>query len=177
MATQTPWGLSQDKTKYTTGITFYSTSRHGGFKVSRKLNQTIPSQFRKESGWYEEDCEAYIVVFFFPNLFSGEEVTTAKNALRTWFWKAYENFFGEEIPKGLSLTKDRDVLETSGQYLVVSALNQNEGVVKVCARINGHKGNQDSEVWMLMRSEEYKQIGESGFVVDPTEYQTAEPGF
>jgi len=77
MATQTYWGKSQTAKKITDGIIFYTTASHGGFHVSKKLNQQIHWGWRREDGWYEEDCEWSIVVLTFPTLFHADEVHQA----------------------------------------------------------------------------------------------------
>jgi hypothetical protein len=91
--TATPWGRADCATRFTRGITFYSTPGHGGFKVSKKLNKRIPFDFQTASfaglgvnGWYEEDEDAAIVIVFFADfregLFSAEQVKAAHASLK-----------------------------------------------------------------------------------------------
>lgn len=82
----TPWGKSQSKQKVVRGINFYSTAGHGGYKVSKKLNASIPDCLRNEDGWYEEDCEYLKVIISFPQYFSQ---TLRDHACRTF--KLYFN--------------------------------------------------------------------------------------
>jgi hypothetical protein len=93
MATTTPWGKSQNTTKHGPGITFYETAGHGGFKVSAKLNEQIHVAFRdplasfgkhRAKGWYEEDCDAAIVIVSFPGRFTTEQVSAAHLQVAHW---------------------------------------------------------------------------------------------
>jgi len=96
MATSTPWGLSQDTEKVTRGINFYSTASHGGYKLSKKMNEKVHPAFKREGwagmahkGWYEEDCDWAIVVFTFPQYFKSEEYAQAVDTLRRWHSEAW----------------------------------------------------------------------------------------
>lgn len=84
MATSTPWGPSQETTRIARGITFYSTAGHGGFKLSAGRNAIIRKEvkdrtwgLRGHDGWYEEDCDAALVVMAFPEHFSAQQIQNA----------------------------------------------------------------------------------------------------
>jgi hypothetical protein len=86
--TNTPWGKADMVTRYARGINFYSTPGHGGFKLSEKMNKRVPVELREQSfnglgtkGWYEEDCDAYIVIVVFSEYFTPQEVESARVAL------------------------------------------------------------------------------------------------
>jgi hypothetical protein len=88
VTTSTPWGKADMVTRFARGINFYSTPGHGGFKVSAELNKRVPIELREQSfgglglqGWYEEDCDAYIVITVFSEHFTPEEVSNAREAL------------------------------------------------------------------------------------------------
>lgn len=88
VTTTTPWGRADMVTRFARGINFYSTPGHGGFKVSDELNRRVPIELREQSfgglglkGWYEEDCDAYIVITTFSEYFTPEEVSNAREAL------------------------------------------------------------------------------------------------
>ena len=88
VSTSTPWGKADMVTRFAPGINFYSTPGHGGFHLSAKLNKLVPIELRQQSwgglglkGWYEEDCDAYIVIVTFSQHFTTEEVTNAREAL------------------------------------------------------------------------------------------------
>ncbi len=86
---RTPWGVANLATERGPGVWFYSTPSHGGFKLSHGSGQRIPERFRTQRegwpDWYEEDCEASIVVAYFPELFTTEERTRALESLAHWY--------------------------------------------------------------------------------------------
>lgn len=109
----TPWGASQQKTEITKGISFYSTSSHGGLKVHKKLNDTIPDCMRNDSGWYEEDCEWCFVAIVFPEHFLAS-YALALETCRNWFPDAYEQFFGVTLgPDESYAVKQREFRQVS----------------------------------------------------------------
>lgn len=72
----TPWGKADYSRSVVRGITFYSTSSHGGVFVTENAarkylrKSALESEFvrgaydRKANGyWFEEDCDATIVIF------------------------------------------------------------------------------------------------------------------
>lgn len=83
----TPWGPAQSKDMIVDGITFYSTASHGGFKVDEELLQTMPEKARKGFagyGWFEEDCDAAVVIYYFPQHFSEEQVQSAHDTIKSY---------------------------------------------------------------------------------------------
>lgn len=91
--TYTPWGAPDTVEPIgTNGIAFVSTSSHGGFYVPPALNARVPAEHRVisfnrqgEAGWYEEDCDACLVVLAFPSLFDADAVARAREAFDHWF--------------------------------------------------------------------------------------------
>lgn len=79
----TPWGRSDSRTHYGDGVTFYSTSSHGGFKLSEERLREITSKlgvvetFCGYPQWFEEDCDWTYVALAFPELFTGDELAAA----------------------------------------------------------------------------------------------------
>lgn len=81
----TPWGISDSHIKIADGIDFYSTSSHGGFKLSDdRMKQIDPIVFtgsfggERKEGWFEEDCSWAFVALQFPGQFSEDEIQTAE---------------------------------------------------------------------------------------------------
>lgn len=79
----TPWGTAQEVTNHgKEGIAFFSTASHGGFYVPFTLVHTVPglADFRPWAGrgWFEEDCDAQLVVACFPAAFTSEQVKFAR---------------------------------------------------------------------------------------------------
>lgn len=106
MATSTPWGPSQHAERVTRGITFYGTAGHGGYKVSAKLNASMPGHLRLDDGWYEEDCDWSLVVTAFPQHFDDKTREAAKRTLKAWKPEAYEAEYGVTLAPGESYMKD-----------------------------------------------------------------------
>lgn len=97
-----PWGAIQHEQEIQEGIQFISTARHGGYKLDRKQNAKIPDQFRRKGGWYEEDCEAAIPMYFLLNK------QNVLQSIKRWYPYEYESYFNEIIPAGVSFIKDKD---------------------------------------------------------------------
>jgi len=76
-----PWGKVQHCHKFCRGIYSVSTAGHGGIYVSPSLNKNIPEEYRNSSGWYEEDLEAAIPMYFL-NLPNGKSA-----------WESYQKFY------------------------------------------------------------------------------------
>jgi len=129
MSTSTPWGAAQTADRYQKGITFYTTSSHGGFKVCATLNVQIPEYMRDAGGWYEEDCDWSVVATIFPAAIAAyfarceaeghkwwgaasaqektaEDLAHARQTLRSWKPEAYERFYGVTLQPGESYIKD-----------------------------------------------------------------------
>ena len=101
MATQTKWGKAQTSKRRGAGIMEYTTSGHGGFHVSPKLNARIPSHFYREDGWYGEDCDWCLVVMTFPDRFHYERVVSALDALERWHPVAFKIHTGKKAKRSL----------------------------------------------------------------------------
>ena len=97
---QTPWGLSDDGgTEYAPGVVFYSAPSHGGCMLSPERQAAMPKPLRDAAryagpGWYEEDCEAALVVIAFPDLFPPDMVERCRASVRSWYPKAYGAWTG-----------------------------------------------------------------------------------
>jgi hypothetical protein len=67
-----PWGKVEDGGWIVKGHCYtVDTARHGGVRVSEKVNQEIPETLRDEEGWYEED-RAWSIPFAFSGLGAGK---------------------------------------------------------------------------------------------------------
>jgi hypothetical protein len=82
--TSTPWGAADHVTLIGDGIAHISTPSHGGFYVPPTLNEKIPAEWREASwcglaktGWYEEDCDAAMVILTFPQWFEPADLEYA----------------------------------------------------------------------------------------------------
>jgi len=75
---------------------WYGTPSHGGAHVSPTLNALIHDAWRREDGWYEEDCDWAIVAFHFPKAFL-KDYQQAIETLRNWHPIAYMKVTGTEL--------------------------------------------------------------------------------
>lgn len=68
--TWTPWGTAQYAARFSRGVVFYSTSRHGGLKVTRCVGDRYLSEFARThcvstdgAYWFEEDGDINIALY------------------------------------------------------------------------------------------------------------------
>jgi len=102
MPAHTPWGMSQDSDKIADGIVFYSTASHGGYKLSpARMTEFIIQfpDFRTFAGgsWFEEDCDAAMVPVAFPDCFPTDQVSMARDCVRSMGRHGYERFAGLDL--------------------------------------------------------------------------------
>ena len=64
----TPWGSADFVESLAPGITSVATSSHGGIHLDPMRNAMVALVWRNPNGWYEEDCEASIVLVTFPDV-------------------------------------------------------------------------------------------------------------
>jgi|SRR5271165_777491 len=173
MATTTPWGKSQHTTNYGRGVNFYSTAGHGGFKVSKALNASMPAAIRNADGWYEEDCEYAKVMIAFPERFTETQFADAKDSLRMWNPDAYERVFGVVLAPGESFIKDRRLFlqEHAADFIVISARTtaDDASMVDVWAMLGGRPSDgreRRAEKRFRVTAAEYDARGRHGFVID-----------
>ena len=169
MATYTPWGYADGKTKYAVGVNFYTTPSHGGIILSEGKNKLIPDYARRDDRAYEEDCDYAIVVTFLGQFFSEEMRTSAKASLRVWNPDIYERYYGEVIPSGESWVKDKRVFKsvTRESFVVTSASGDwhadvPEGYVGVTAV----KASTDERREFLVNARHYAERGQFGYVIN-----------
>jgi hypothetical protein len=180
-----PWGAVDHGVRYAEGVFFVSTSSHGGFMLEAKHNVLIPAAFRREGGWYEEDCDAAIPMFFMPLLFKPEQVHEARKSLRCWHWQAWEAHFGQIVPLDESACKAQAhfIQEHANDLLVVSASGDwhravPKGMVGVSATVQGSREPGTKQQHFLVSKSEYDtRTNNPGgmFVIDPTRHQSWDP--
>jgi hypothetical protein len=180
-----PWGAVDHCERFAEGVFFVSTPSHGGFKLEAKHNLLIPAPFRREGGWYEEDCDAAIPMFFMPLLFKPQDVRNARQSLRNWHWRAWEAHFREIVPLTDSPCKAQALFieEHANDLLVISASGDwhqavPKGMVGVTATIQGSREPGSRHQHFLVSKVEYdtREKNPGGiFVIDPTRHQTWDP--
>src|SRR5437762_1102035 len=104
----TPWGRADSAGIIAEGIAFVSTPSHGGIFLSAEMNEKIPEVFRRQGGWYEEDCDWAIPYFFLyvqiltdPHNQSGENlkrvtdaISDSRQTLINWHPDAWQAYYG-----------------------------------------------------------------------------------
>lgn len=93
----TPWGVAQDTEVLAEGITCYSTASHGGIHLSEDRVSAMPAMLRDiktwaGGRWYEEDCDASIVILAFPWVFTPRQVASALFVARTYGFGLFSAF-------------------------------------------------------------------------------------
>lgn len=174
----TPWGTSQQSTRYGDGITFCSTAEHGGFHVTQSLNDAMPPALRQESQWYEEDCESAKVILAFPDRFSAQAIAEARNSLRNWFPELYEAHFGLKLRPGESFVRDEWLFEQqhAAHWVTIAAWGDwheqvPEGFVGVVATLGRRRDPSVTHRYFLIPKVEYDQRERFGFVIDLGRHQ------
>jgi len=184
--TSTDWGTSQNAVIYARGIIKYETAGHGGFKVSKTVNEKILEPYRNTDddgiGWYEEDTEWAKVAASFPYLFTDRELRNAERTLRDWHPFEYEKVNGVVIPEGESRVKDEHLFKErhANDWIVISAKqsDEHEGMARCTATVGGKRSYRENgkdyvfeEKDFLVPLDEYRARPKYGFVIDPERHQ------
>lgn len=175
---RTPWGAPQDMHHAGTGIAVIGTAGHGGIKLSAERNRKIPKPLRRPGGWYEEDCEAGIPMWVFPDAdygLSGEYSEPqsvrdrANESVRNWYPDEWEEVTGKPIQPGESHQRDEAVWnETHKNDFVAnwaSTSKDVEGMVDVGCK----RPSDGARRTFRVPKDEYK--GGRHFVADPERYE------
>ncbi|MDI7861933.1 hypothetical protein MRS76_08190 [Rhizobiaceae bacterium n13] len=172
MSASTPWGGSQLAGIYAEGIVAHVTAGYGGFHLSADRNARVHPLLRKDTPWYEEDCEWAIVAISFPDLFTRYERSLAEKTFRNTWPEAWEAIRGCLLAEGQSWDKVRRAFDTrhAADFVVTSAIlsHQHAGMTEVVAKIGGGRIRDGEERRFLVPSDEYAGRGRFGFVIDQT---------
>jgi len=151
-----------------------ATPSHGGIRLSSERNADVHPVWRREDGWYEEDCEWAIVAMSFPDDFPGMNAHTAHRTARDWYPDEYETVTGRAIEPGQSYKRDEQTFfaEHANDWLGVSAIGLGDGTVEVTARLGGHGGAPGSPYrTFIVPKANYDARNRFGFVVEPGKYE------
>jgi hypothetical protein len=173
------WGPVQSADLVCAGVWWISTASHGGYKLDAKTNHKIPAIFRKEGGWYEEDCDWAIPMYFLELDLAKRDI--AIETLKSWHWRAYETWFKEIIPPGSSFLKDEHLFQEANRanWVVISACGDwhervPKGTVGCVATMGGRRGDgrgpPSAERNFLVPANEY-DAGRFGFVIDESRHK------
>jgi hypothetical protein len=160
---KTPWGKAQTVKTVIPGIISVTTAGHGGIKVAKALNDTIPVIARKADGWYEEDCEWAIVALCFPVAFTCSQKLAAATC-KNYYPKAYTAITDKEVAPSESYTMRKAAFEaeTANKFVAKSAVNAGIGMVKVWF----FKASTGEERVAHIPAAIYDKAGEFGYVVE-----------
>ncbi|MCZ7450997.1 hypothetical protein O8B93_25845 [Agrobacterium rhizogenes] len=164
----TPWGGSQMAVTYGEGVVCHATAGHGGFHLSANRNAKVHPLLRKDTPWYEEDCEWAIVAVTFPDLFTAYQRSMAEKTLRNTWPDAWETIHCCVLTAGESWAKDRRVFDQrhGNDFIVTSATRSDQypGMTEVLAKVG--RGRDGEERRFLVQSDEYAGRDRLGFVID-----------
>lgn len=147
MSASTPWGGSQMAVVYAEGVIAHSTAGHGGFHLSADRNAKVHSLLRKDTPWYEEDCEWAVVATTFPGLFTSYERSLADKTIRNTWPDAWEAIRSSKLTEGESWARDRRAFDQrhASDYVVTSAIfsDQAPGMTEAVAVVAADRGAGD----------------------------------
>jgi hypothetical protein len=178
---RTPWGKADYIENIAPGIQRVGTPSHGGYKLDRERNAQVNARWRREGGWYEEDCEWAIVFLTFESTF--QETASTEHVFRTDLENAHRAARGYYPDEYTAVTGTRVTLEQShvlrrrkfeaenrDNYVAVSGWGDwhpkvPAGFVGVLARKGGVA--VQGERWFLIPKADYDNKGELGIVIRP----------
>jgi hypothetical protein len=99
MSASTLWGGSQMAVSYAEGVVAHMTAGYGGFRLSADRNAKVHPLLRKETPWYEDDCEWAIVAISFSDLFTAFERSMEEKTIRNTWPEAWETIHGCVFPR------------------------------------------------------------------------------
>ncbi len=172
---RTPWGMSQDAEVYGDGITFYSTSSHGGFKVDSSTLKMMPAALRIDGGWFEEDCDSSLVVVAFPDRFPPDQVELALRDIKNLYPDRYTEWMGQTLDPSESFTfRERVfVASTAKDFVARTAWGSwHDDVPAGSVGVIAWHSSTNEEAGFLVPEDAYERRGEFGYVVDES---TARP--
>lgn len=166
---RTPWGMSQTAKSFGEGITVYSTASHGGFKVDPATLKMMPAALRIAGGWFEEDCNASLVVVAFPDRFPSEHVEIAMRDLKNLFPDRYTAWTGKalDLSESFTLRERAFVARTSNDFVARSAWGSGQGDVPIgSVGVIAWRSATNEEAGFLVPADAYERRGEFTYVVD-----------
>jgi hypothetical protein len=135
--------------------------------LSPTQNAKIHPAWRQARSAYEEDLDANIVVYSFPEFFTTEQIDSAAKTLRNWYPDEYEKVTGDKVAFEDSYKLRQRAFEesTKDSYMGVAAWGDWSetvpvGMVGVLLR---HRVTSD-EKYVLVPKDDYDARGTFQFV-------------
>jgi hypothetical protein len=162
------WGVIETENEVSPGIKFVSTPSHGGYILSKALNDAIPDYIRSEDKSYEEDCAWSIVACCFPFITNrADQVEHAHATMKNWYPDEYSSLFHTTVLPSESIERRRQLFERENKnnFVVTSAFgdwhkNVPPGHVGVLAQ------RQNEKRWFMVTKQEYNTRDNQPFVID-----------
>ncbi len=106
------WDVPDSVETYAEGVLRIRTPGHGGFLLDERRNERVAAAWRNPlnvdgHAEYEEDCEAGIVMYSMPELFTDWEMRNLERNLRAFLPDQWEMVTGVRLFPGQSLKRDR----------------------------------------------------------------------
>ena len=180
-----PWGKVDSCKEICEGAWFVGTPRHGGIKLDRKRNASVPEYMRRDGGWYEEDCDWCIPVIAIRDVLQGiwrkegetddQVLESAMDTLLNWHPHSYAQWTGELLHtlEGRSYMYDKQLFKerNANNLVVISAFGSwhkdvPEGLVGVIATKGGQRDAKVQHCFYVDQ-ERYEQRGERSYVITP----------
>ncbi len=169
---KSPWGKIQTIERLTPFLTKVTTASHGGLYVSKEENKKIPKIFRRASGWYEEDCEWSIPMYFLEketieNYFKESfyylkgvfEKRSHIKMIKECFWREYEIHFEDTLSEEESFSKSDYLWKSKNtkKWQVISVINTGN-FVKITTTLGGKRNSGIEARDVLVRKEDYEKL-------------------
>jgi hypothetical protein len=176
---RTPWGTADHVKEVAPGIWQVSTPGHGGYKLDRANNARVHIAWRKEGGWYEEDCEWSRVAITFPEQFTESQCVHAVSTAKQYTPDEYTAVTGKpvELAESRVLRERAFVAAFADKYVARTAWGDwHEAVPKGFVGVYATLGGANTAPafyagkYFLVTEAEYAARSEFGFVVDETKH-------
>jgi hypothetical protein len=181
-----PWGEAQFGTKHARDLSIIevSTDGHGGFRLSRELNNRLPTVLQDDPDadgfvWFEEDSESELVVLGLSEFFTPTEIKRARKSVARDYPGILAILDGKTPPTPENLKRARKWFrEDTVEWLPIrwSGPDQN-GMLAVEARMGSYWGRNHPTEDELMNSRKVFLIPAAEFehgAIDPDLYQTVD---
>lgn len=184
MSTQTPWGTSVKQKTLANGITYFSTSRHGGYLASPDRVAQMPPALRHRaaclnliepngSAWFEEHNDWSLLALSYPEAFKAQDLDMANATMKHHYPDTWEAFTGKVIAPGESKLRDQERLkECHNEVRSYLPLYEHvpDGMMGVVTTVGGLRTEDAVEsCWLVPKAEFDKSL--SWFVINPDVHQ------
>ncbi|MHA3724210.1 DUF7007 domain-containing protein [Leucobacter sp. HY1910] len=165
----TPWGKADQVNHPAPGISVVHTPSHGGVKLSPERNREIPAALRESAGWYEEDCDAAIPLYYFTDDMAGD-FKSSPAELRAGAAESIRNWH----PDGWTQATGETVSEEDSVVLRRRAQREREKDQFAAWSVSDAQSRPDH---VLVKAKRASDGAEAEFLVPREEYRAQQPHF